>query len=70
MSENHQPEADTDETSVNSTESPTGSADQADTEQTDAERADAARAQHDHDDRIVDEWEEESFPASDPPGHY
>ncbi|GAA1559273.1 MULTISPECIES: hypothetical protein [Brevibacterium] len=23
-----------------------------------------------HDDALVDEWEEESFPASDPPAHY
>lgn len=24
----------------------------------------------DHKDELVDEWEEESFPASDPPAHY
>ncbi|MDN5756564.1 MAG: hypothetical protein ACTHWW_00220 [Arthrobacter sp.] len=30
----------------------------------------ARRAQHDHDDARVDEWEEESFPASDPPSNY
>ncbi|MDN5894853.1 MAG: hypothetical protein L0H93_12600 [Nocardioides sp.] len=23
-----------------------------------------------HNDALVDEWEEESFPASDPPAHY
>lgn len=32
--------------------------------------AKATRAQHDHDDALVDEWEEESFPASDPPSNY
>ncbi|MBG6084286.1 hypothetical protein [Zhihengliuella flava] len=26
--------------------------------------------QHDHDDARVDEWEDESFPASDPPSNY
>ncbi|MGO2002914.1 hypothetical protein ACTXI0_14200 [Arthrobacter rhombi] len=30
----------------------------------------ARQAQHDHDDERVDEWEEESFPASDPPSNY
>lgn len=30
----------------------------------------AARVQHDHDDERVDEWEDESFPASDPPSNY
>lgn len=30
----------------------------------------AAKTQHDHEDEIVDEWGDESFPASDPPaGH-
>ncbi|NLD85588.1 MAG: hypothetical protein GX636_06690 [Actinomycetales bacterium] len=29
----------------------------------------AAKARHDHDDEIADEWGDESFPASDPPGH-
>lgn len=38
-----------------------------DGEQTAAELA--AKARHDHDDEIVDEWGDESFPASDPPGH-
>lgn len=32
--------------------------------------AKARQAQHDHDDERVDEWEEESFPASDPPSNY
>lgn len=27
-------------------------------------------AAHQHDDERVDEWEEESFPASDPPSNY
>ncbi|MGM7666614.1 hypothetical protein [Microbacterium sp. A93] len=30
----------------------------------------AATAAHQHDDERVDEWEEESFPASDPPSNY
>ncbi|WP_336660762.1 NAD-dependent epimerase/dehydratase family protein [Leucobacter sp. USHLN153] len=30
----------------------------------------AERAAHDHDDALADEWGEESFPGSDPPGHY
>ncbi|XKH57987.1 hypothetical protein LG293_07720 [Citricoccus nitrophenolicus] len=29
-----------------------------------------AAAAHQHDDERVDEWEEESFPASDPPSNY
>lgn len=29
----------------------------------------AAKARHDHEDEIADEWGDESFPASDPPGH-
>lgn len=39
---------------------------------TDEEELQARRAkdQHDHDDEKVDEWEEESFPASDPPSNY
>lgn len=32
--------------------------------------AKAVKARHDHDDERVDEWEEESFPASDPPSNY
>lgn len=28
----------------------------------------AEKARHDHDDEIADEWGDESFPASDPPG--
>lgn len=34
------------------------------------ETSESEKNRHDHDDRLVDEWEEESFPASDPPGHY
>lgn len=30
----------------------------------------ARKIKHDHDDERVDEWEEESFPASDPPSNY
>ncbi|MDR4531905.1 hypothetical protein [Glutamicibacter sp. PS] len=30
----------------------------------------AEAKQHQHDDEKVDEWEEESFPASDPPANY
>ena len=26
--------------------------------------------QHEHDEELVEEWEEESFPASDPPSNY
>ncbi|WP_431710125.1 hypothetical protein [Glutamicibacter uratoxydans] len=26
--------------------------------------------QHDHDEELVEEWEDESFPASDPPSNY
>lgn len=36
----------------------------------DDSEATAAKKQHDHDDALVDEWEEESFPASDPPSNY
>lgn len=35
-----------------------------------AERPGADNASKDHQDALVDEWEEESFPASDPPAHY
>lgn len=35
-----------------------------------AAAAKTAKAQHDHDDERVDEWEDESFPASDPPSNY
>lgn len=39
------------------------------TEDSAAEDAVAAAA-HQHDDERVDEWEDESFPASDPPSNY
>lgn len=32
--------------------------------------AEAAAAAHRHDDERADEWEDESFPASDPPSNY
>lgn len=32
--------------------------------------AEEARKRHDADDARADEWEEESFPASDPPSNY
>lgn len=35
-----------------------------------AERTESAQSRYEHDDSLVDEWEDESFPASDPPGHY
>lgn len=35
-----------------------------------ANRLDAEAAAHQHDDERADEWEEESFPASDPPANY
>ena len=35
-----------------------------------AERPGSTQNEHDHDDELVDEWGEESFPGSDPPGHY
>ena len=35
-----------------------------------AEKPDTASASMQHKDNLVDEWEEESFPASDPPEHY
>ena len=60
MSENHQPENGQDESSSAPAEATEYS----------AERSEAEQIRHDHDDRMVDEWEDESFPASDPPGHY
>lgn len=60
MSENPQPGNDRDETSTMPAEA-TGSS---------AEMSESEKIRHDHDDEIVDEWEDESFPASDPPGHY
>ncbi|MFB0835790.1 hypothetical protein ACX8Z9_12140 [Arthrobacter halodurans] len=30
----------------------------------------AADLRHDHDEELVEEWEDESFPASDPPSNY
>lgn len=35
-----------------------------------AERTESEQSRYEHDDSLVDEWEDESFPASDPPGHY
>ncbi|MGO1909423.1 hypothetical protein [Brevibacterium linens] len=35
-----------------------------------AERPGTDSASIQHKDNLVDEWEEESFPASDPPAHY
>lgn len=35
-----------------------------------AERPGTAESKHDHDDALADEWGRESFPSSDPPGHY
>ncbi|RZU62504.1 hypothetical protein [Zhihengliuella halotolerans] len=29
-----------------------------------------AKKKHDHEDEMVEEWEDESFPASDPPSNY
>ncbi|GAA1529368.1 MULTISPECIES: hypothetical protein [Brevibacterium] len=60
MSENHQPENGQDESSTSPAEATEGS----------AEMSETAESRHDHEDRMVDEWEDESFPASDPPGHY
>ncbi|MEE1622527.1 hypothetical protein ACQ3I4_05950 [Zafaria sp. Z1313] len=31
---------------------------------------DALVRKHDHDEELVEEWEDESFPASDPPSNY
>ena len=60
MSENHQPENGQDDSSTSPVEATEGS----------AEMSEDAESRHDHEDRMVDEWEDESFPASDPPGHY
>ena len=35
-----------------------------------AEKPGTDSASKQHEDELVDEWEEESFPASDPPAHY
>ncbi|MGO3179638.1 MAG: hypothetical protein ACTIJR_08775 [Brevibacterium linens] len=35
-----------------------------------AEKPGTDSASKDKEDALVDEWEEESFPASDPPAHY
>lgn len=35
-----------------------------------AEKLRVTKEKHDHDDALVDEWEEESFPASDPPANF
>ncbi|WP_166968552.1 hypothetical protein [Brevibacterium atlanticum] len=35
-----------------------------------AEKPGTDSASKQHEDDLVDEWEEESFPASDPPAHY
>jgi hypothetical protein len=29
-----------------------------------------AHVKHDHEEELVEEWEDESFPASDPPSNY
>lgn len=31
---------------------------------------DEIAAKHDHDEAVAEEWEDESFPASDPPSNY
>lgn len=36
----------------------------------DRSQAAVDKAAHDHDDALADEWGKESFPSSDPPGHY
>ncbi|GAA1873488.1 hypothetical protein [Brevibacterium marinum] len=60
MSENPQSEGGQDQSSTTPAEASSGFAGMSESEQ----------SRHEHDDRIVDEWEDESFPASDPPGHY
>jgi hypothetical protein len=43
-----------------------------DAEKTDAEKlaGETAAMKHDHEEEMVEEWEDESFPASDPPSNY
>lgn len=60
MSENVQPQPGEDELGNDSEESSSDG----------AERTEADRLRHVHEDEMVDEWEDESFPASDPPGYY
>lgn len=60
MSENPQSEGGQEQSSTTPAEASSSSAGMSESE----------RSRHEHDDRIVDEWEDESFPASDPPGHY
>ncbi|SMX67760.1 MULTISPECIES: hypothetical protein [unclassified Brevibacterium] len=60
MSENPQPEKGRDESSTTPAEASDSSEGRSESEQ----------IRHDHEDEMVDEWEDESFPASDPPGHY
>ncbi|GAA2089915.1 hypothetical protein [Brevibacterium salitolerans] len=43
---------------------------QAPAEQGQAETPGTTQSAHEHDDALADEWGEESFPSSDPPGHY
>lgn len=35
-----------------------------------AERPGTSSGSHEHEDELVDEWGDESFPSSDPPAHY
>lgn len=35
-----------------------------------AEKPGTEAVDKEHEDELVDEWEDESFPASDPPAHY
>lgn len=35
-----------------------------------AERPGSGATDHEHADKLVDEWSEDSFPSSDPPAHY
>lgn len=60
MTENPQPSDGSDESSATPAE----------TTESPVERSESEQIRYDHDDQIVDEWEDESFPASDPPGHY
>lgn len=58
MTENPQPSDGSDESSATPAE----------TTESPVERSESEQIRYDHDDEIVDEWEDESFPASDPPG--